>query len=63
MATGGYALLHELDPETYPAADKVREDCEFFVRKMIASASPAEKSALIARANGMIQSCFIVSGY
>jgi hypothetical protein len=48
-------VLNELNPQKYPAADKVRELCEFFVRKMIASASPAEKSAIITRANSMIQ--------
>ncbi len=48
--------LHELNPEKYPAADKVRESCEFFVKKMIASASPAEKRrSHRTRAESMIQ--------
>src|SRR5215469_6980343 len=47
--------LHELNAEKYPPADKVREKCELLVTKMIASASPAEKSALVARASSMIQ--------
>lgn len=47
--------LHELSAEKYPPADKVREKCELLVTKMITSASPAEKSALVARASSMIQ--------
>jgi hypothetical protein len=47
--------LHELNAEKYPPADKVREKCELLVTKMIASASPAEESALVARASSMIQ--------
>jgi hypothetical protein len=47
--------LHELDPGKYPAAAKVREDCEFLVKRMIASASAAEKSAITQRAHSMIQ--------
>ena len=42
-------------PEKYPAAVKVREDCEFLVKNMIASASAAEKSAITERAHRMIQ--------
>ena len=47
--------LHELDPETYPAAAQVRDDCEVLVKKMIASASAEEKSAIAERAHRMIQ--------
>jgi uncharacterized ferritin-like protein (DUF455 family) len=47
--------LHELNPEKYPAADKIRNDCESLVKNIIASASVAEKSAIIERADKMIQ--------
>jgi uncharacterized ferritin-like protein (DUF455 family) len=47
--------LHELNPERYPATAQVRDDCEFLVRRMIASASEAEKSAITERAQTMIQ--------
>jgi Protein of unknown function (DUF455) len=47
--------LHELNPEKYPAADKIRNDCEALVKNIIASASVAEKSAIIDRADKMIQ--------
>jgi uncharacterized ferritin-like protein (DUF455 family) len=48
-------ILHELNPEKYPAAAKVRDDCEFLVKRMIASATAAEKSAITERARKMIQ--------
>jgi hypothetical protein len=47
--------LHELNPEKYPAADKIRNECEALVKSIIASASEAEKSAIIERAGKMIQ--------
>ena len=47
--------LHELNPEKYPAADKIRNDCEALVKNIITSASEAEKSAIIDRADKMIQ--------
>jgi uncharacterized ferritin-like protein (DUF455 family) len=47
--------LHELNPEKYPAADKIRNDCEALVKTIITSASDAEKSAIIDRADKMIQ--------
>jgi uncharacterized ferritin-like protein (DUF455 family) len=47
--------LHELNPEKYPAADKIRNDCEALVKNIIISASEAEKSAIIDRADKMIQ--------
>ncbi len=47
--------LHELNPEKYPAAAKIREDCEFLVEKMVASASASEKTAITERARSMIQ--------
>jgi hypothetical protein len=47
--------LHELNPQKYPAPDLVRESCERFVKKMIASATPEEKSAIVIRAKNMIQ--------
>jgi uncharacterized ferritin-like protein (DUF455 family) len=47
--------LHELDAAKYPAADKVRNDCEFLVKRTIASASATEKSAIIERARRMIE--------
>jgi uncharacterized ferritin-like protein (DUF455 family) len=47
--------LHELDPQKYPATTKIREDCELMVKKMIASASDAEKLAITERAHAMIQ--------
>jgi hypothetical protein len=47
--------LHELNPEKYPETAKVRDDCEFLVKSMIASASPSEKSAISERAHAMIQ--------
>src|SRR5258708_15731419 len=37
-------VLHELNPEKYPAAAQVRDDCEFLVKSTIASASAAERS-------------------
>jgi hypothetical protein len=47
--------LHELNPEKYPAADKIRNDCESLVKNIITSASEAEKSAIIDRADKMIR--------
>jgi uncharacterized ferritin-like protein (DUF455 family) len=47
--------LNELDPEKYPAPNKVRDKCESMVRTIIASASDAEKSAIRNRAQQMIQ--------
>ncbi len=47
--------LHELHPEKFPAAAKIRDDCEFMVKSMIASASAAEKIAISERAHRMIQ--------
>jgi hypothetical protein len=47
--------LHELNPEKYPAAAQVRDDCEFLVKSTIASASAAERSAITERAGSMIQ--------
>ena len=47
--------LHELDPEKYPPAEQVRKRCESCVSNMVASASPAEKSAITDRANAMIE--------
>jgi hypothetical protein len=47
--------LHELNPEQYPAADKVRNDCEFLVKRMIASATATERLAISERAHRMIQ--------
>jgi uncharacterized ferritin-like protein (DUF455 family) len=47
--------LHELNSEKYPTPVKVREDCEFLVKNMIASASADEKSAINERARRMIE--------
>jgi uncharacterized ferritin-like protein (DUF455 family) len=47
--------LHELNPEKYPAADKIRNDCESLVQNIVASASATEKSAISDRADKMIQ--------
>jgi len=47
--------LHELDPEKYPTAVQVRDDCEFLVKRTIASASAAERFAITERARSMIQ--------
>jgi len=47
--------LNELDPEKYPAPNKVRDECESMVRAIIASASDSEKSAIRDRAHQMIQ--------
>jgi uncharacterized ferritin-like protein (DUF455 family) len=47
--------LHELNPEKYPAAVQVRDDCELLVKRMIASASADERSAITKRARSMIQ--------
>jgi hypothetical protein len=47
--------LHELSPEKYPAAAKIRDDCESLVEKLVASASLAEKTAITERAHSMIQ--------
>jgi Protein of unknown function (DUF455) len=47
--------LHELNPEKYPAADKIRNDCESLVKNIITSASEAEKSAIIDHADKMIR--------
>jgi Protein of unknown function (DUF455) len=47
--------LHELNSEKYPAPSQVRDQCEFLVDNMVKSASAAEKSAIVERAQGMIE--------
>jgi uncharacterized ferritin-like protein (DUF455 family) len=55
--------LHDLDPAKYPSAAEVRNHCETCIEKMVASASPSEKSALAAQANALIAraECLAVS--